>query len=267
MEGTRLDVYMHKNGLSTSRENSKQLINNKCVFVNNKLAHKASLKVKGDESIKIINTFKYISRGSLKLEKAILSFNIGIENKICIDVGASTGGFTDYLIKNGADKVYAVDVGHDQLHDSLLRNEHVVNMEGVNFRYVDVSLFNAPIHIVSVDVSFISLELLFPKIYEVSDENTDIIALIKPQFEAGRENIGKNGIVKNKDVHLMVLNKIRKNCEENNLYINNITFSPIKGKDGNIEYLAHIKKSKPAINCAETNFKALVNSAFELLIK
>ncbi len=265
MEAVRLDVYMHKNGLCKSRESAKQLILNECVYVNNKLITKPSVKVSDFDDITIESNFEYVGRGSLKIEKAVNLFNINIENKVAVDIGASTGGFTDFLIKNNADKVYAVDVGHDQLHETLRNNSKVVNLEGTNFRYVDASIFKEPIDLIVIDVSFISLKLLMPKISEIATQSTDIIALIKPQFEAGREKVGKNGIVKNKSVHLEVLNNINKYCEDNNLSINNITFSPIKGGDGNIEYLAHILKTEKRINNVELNFKALITSAFEFL--
>ncbi len=265
MEAIRLDVYMHKNGLCKSRENAKQLILNECVYVNKNIVTKPSLKVNDSDDIRVENTFEYIGRGSIKIEKAINFFNINTENKTAVDIGASTGGFTDFLIKNNVNKVYAIDVGHNQLHESLIHNKSIVNLEGTNFRYIDTGIFIEPIDIIVVDVSFISLRLLLPKIYEITNENTDIIVLIKPQFEAGRENIGKNGIVKQKNVHLIVLNNIKKYCEENNLYIKNITYSPIKGGDGNIEYLAHIKKKATDIVITEFNFKSLIKSAFEFL--
>ncbi|WP_313345552.1 TlyA family RNA methyltransferase [Sedimentibacter sp.] len=265
MEPIRLDVYMHKNGLSQSRENAKQLILNECVYVNNKLINKPSVKVTDSDDIRIENSFEYVGRGAIKIEKAINLFDINVENKTAVDIGASTGGFTDFLLKKGADKVYAIDVGHNQLHGSLLDNNRVVNLEGTNFRYIEASVFKETIDIIVIDVSFISLRLLMPKICEITDDSTDIIALIKPQFEAGKENIGKNGIVKDKIIHLTVLNNIKKYCEDNNLFIKNITFSPITGGDGNIEYLAHIKKIKAVQNSSELNFKALIKIAFEFL--
>ncbi len=265
MEATRLDVYMHKNGLSQSRENARQLILNECVYVNDKLITKPSLKVTDSDDIRVENTFEYVSRGALKIEKAINSFHISVENKTAVDIGASTGGFTDFLLKKGAARVYAIDVGHDQLHESLLNNDKIVNLEGTNFRYIENSVFKEAIDIISVDVSFISLRLLMPKICEIAGDDTDIIALIKPQFEAGRENVGKNGIVKDKNIHLSVLNNVKGYCEDNNLFIKDITFSSIKGGDGNIEYLAHIKKAKDEQYGSELNFKALIKIAFEFL--
>lgn len=265
MEEYRLDVYMQTNGLSDSREKAKQLINGNCVFVNDKLITKPSFKVNDCDKIVVKNDFNYVSRGAAKLEKAINLFNININNAIAVDIGASTGGFTDYLIKNNAKKVYAIDVGHDQLHETLRNNKSVINLEGMNFRYIDNAIFKEKIDIITVDVSFISLKLILPKIAEISHDDTNVIVLIKPQFEAGRENIGKNGIVKDKFIHLMVLNNIKQYCEENKLSLINLSYSPIKGGDGNVEYLGFIKLERfHAINNKiGINVKDLINEAFE----
>lgn len=262
MEDYRLDVYLLTNNFAESRERAKQLIQNSCVYVNDKLITKTSFKVKSLDKIEVKQSFIYVGRGASKLEKAIKYFNINVDNKTSVDIGASTGGFTDYLIKSNAKKVYAVDVGHGQLHESLKTNERVINLEGTNFRYIDASIFKESIDIITVDVSFISLKLILPKIVEISHDDTDIIVLIKPQFEAGRQNIGKNGIIKDKKVHLEVLNNIETYCTENGLYLKDVTFSPIKGGDGNIEYLGHIKKGLTKINVG-TKFKDLIKQAFE----
>jgi len=264
MEEYRLDVYLQTNGLAESRERAKQLVVNSSVYVNDKLAAKPSLKVSNSDKIEVKNNFAYVGKGASKLEKAIKSFNVDVEDSLAVDIGASTGGFTDYLIKNNAKKVYAVDVGHGQLHKSLKNHECVINLEGVNFRYVDTAIFKECVDIITADVSFISLKLILPKIAQLSHDNTDIIVLIKPQFEAGRQNIGKNGIVRDKKIHLNVLKNIQLYCSENGLHLNDVTFSPIKGGDGNIEYLGHIKKcmnSGPVLS--EKKFKDLVNQAFE----
>ena len=202
-----------------------------------------------------------MGRGYVKLEKAIKSFNINIENKTAVDIGASTGGFTDYLLKHGAKKVYAVDVGNNQLHDSLRNDFRVMNIENTNFRYIDTSLFN-DIDIVTVDVSFISLKYILPKIVEISHNNTDIIILIKPQFEAGKENVGKKGIVKDKKIHLDVLNNLYYSFKENNFNLIDIDYSPIKGAEGNIEYLAHLKMTGTE---KDFIFKDIISKAFEIL--
>lgn len=262
MKDYRLDVYLHYKGYADSRERSKQLILNKSVFVDDKLITKPSYIVNDNVNIKIINSINYVSRGYVKIEKAIQVFNINIENKIASDIGASTGGFTDYLLKHGVNKVYAIDVGNNQLHDSLKNNSQVINLENTNFRYMDTSIFTDNIDIVTVDVSFISLKYILPKIVEISHENTDIVVLIKPQFEAGKENVGKKGIIKDKKVHLEVLNSLNNYFYENNLNLVNINYSPIKGTLGNIEYLAHLR-----INgfSNEFNFKDLIKRAFEIL--
>ncbi len=262
MEEYRLDVYLHTNNLTESRERARQLIISSCVYVNDRLATKPSFKVHSSDKIEVKNNFEFVGRGASKLEKAIRYFNIDVENKEAVDIGASTGGFTDYLVKNNAKMVYAVDVGHNQLHESLKNNEHVMNLEGTNFRYIDTAIFKKCVDIITADVSFISLKLIFPKIAEISNDNTDIIVLIKPQFEAGRQNIGKNGIIKDKKVHLDVLKNIQMYCGENNMCLKNITFSPIKGGDGNIEYLAHIKKNIQTL-LTENQFKDLIKQAFE----
>lgn len=264
-EKERLDIFLHINGFTESRQKAKQLIVNDCVYVDNNLINKPSVKVSSDSSIIVKNEeINYVGRGASKLEKALNNFNINVAEAVAIDVGASTGGFTDYLIKHGARKVYAVDVGHDQLHEKLKSNEKVINMEGTNFRYISSELFKENVDIIVVDVSFISLNLILPKIVEICNDNTSIVVLIKPQFEAGKSNVGKNGIVKDKKIHLAVLNNIKDYCFSNNVYIENITFSPIKGGNGNIEYLAHLKKGNDTKYGSET-FKSLIKEAFDLL--
>lgn len=264
MEEYRLDVYLQTNGLAESRERAKQLVVNSSVYVNDKLAAKPSLKVSDCDKIEVKNNFAYVGKGASKLEKAIKLFSINVDASRAVDIGASTGGFTDYLIKNNAKKVYAVDVGHGQLHQSLKNHESVINLEGVNFRYVDTAIFKECVDIITADVSFISLKLILPKIAELSHDYTDIIVLIKPQFEAGRQNVGKNGIVRDRKIHLNVLKNVQLYCHENGLHLKDVTFSPIKGGDGNIEYLGHIKKSMNSGSVlTDKEFKDLVNQAFE----
>ncbi len=261
----RLDVFLHSQGYAESREKAKQLIINNHIYVDDILSNKPSAKVSSSSSIHIIgDNNKYVGRGASKLEKALNLFNIQALQIVAIDVGASTGGFTDYLLQHGAKKVYAVDVGHDQLHHKLREDERVINIENTNFRYINTEIFVESVDIIVVDVSFISLKFILPKIVEISNDKTNIVVLIKPQFEAGKSNIGKNGIVKDKKTHLVVLNNFNDYCLSNNLYVNNITFSPIKGGNGNIEYLAHIKKGKVAKYNSET-FKSLIKEAFDLL--
>lgn len=265
MEEYRLDVYLHNNELASSRARAKQLITDKSVYVNNKLTVKPSFKVTDEDIINVKNDFLYVSRGASKLEKAVTVFNIELEDVVAVDIGASTGGFTDYLLKHGAKKVYAVDVGHGQLNEKLKNNKCVINMENTNFRYVDTSVFSDYVDIITADVSFISLKYILPKIMEISHENTNVILLVKPQFEAGKSNVGKNGIVRDKKIHLTVLNNFEKYCNENGFFIKNITYSPIKGGNGNIEYLAYLKKTDKEANMIK--FKDLIIEAFEKLKK
>lgn len=262
MEEYRLDVYLHIKGYAGSRERAKQLISGNCVHINDKLVTKTSAKVTDNDVIRVDNNFPYVGRGAVKLEKAVKLFSINVENAVAVDVGASTGGFTDFLLKHGARKVYAVDVGHGQLHESLRTDNRVINLENTNFRYVDSSLFADSVDIVTVDVSFISLKLILPKIVEIGHDKTKIVVLVKPQFEAGRENIGKNGIVKDRKIHLAVLRNFEDYLEENGLYLENIDYSPVKGGDGNIEYLACAGRNN---SNKAFNFKDLINEAFEIL--
>lgn len=260
----RLDVFLFLNGFAESREKAKQLILNDSVYVNNILINKPSAKVFDESDIYIQNKNKYVGRGASKLEKAIDYFKINVENKVCADIGASTGGFTDCLLQHGAKKVYAVDVGHGQLHSSLINSDKVINLEGINFRYINKEIFKEEIDIATADVSFISLSIIMPKIVEISHENSDIVVLIKPQFEAGKSNVGKGGIIKDKNIHFLVLNNFNNYCLENDLFIKNITFSPIKGGNGNIEYLAHLKRGANE-KIKDDKFKSLIKEAFETL--
>lgn len=265
MKDYRLDVYLYDRGFTSSRERSKQLILNNAVYVDDKLIMKPSYKVKETSRIKITQELSYVSRGYIKIEKAIEVFKIIIENKIAVDIGASTGGFTDYLLKHGAKKVYAIDVGNNQLHDSLRNDSRVINLENINFRHMDTSIITDSIDIVTVDVSFISIKYILPKIVEIGHNNTDIVILIKPQFEAGKDKIGKKGIVKDKKIHLEVLNNFNNYCKEMDLKLINIDYSPIKGTEGNIEYLAHLKRVTTNQNKNEFDFKDLIKKAFEIL--
>ena len=259
----RLDILIFEKNLAKSREAAKELIKNNQISVHGRIISKPSALISESDDITVVgNVLKYVSRGGLKLEKAINEFDISLNNKICMDIGASTGGFTDCMLQNGAKKVYAVDVGTGQLHNSLRNDDRVINQENTNFRYIDTSIFTDDIDIITVDVSFISLKHILPKIVEISHNSTDIVALVKPQFEAGKENIGKKGIVKDKQVHLEVLNNLNNYIKINNLNLINIAYSPIKGASGNIEYLTHLKITGSS---NEINFKDLVNQAFEIL--
>ena len=242
---SRLDSLMVSKGLVTSRERAKELIILGQLYIDSVIQTKPSFKTSVDSDIEIKGeVLKYVSRGGLKLEKAINSFNIDLNEKVCADIGASTGGFTDCMLQNGANKVYAVDVGHNQLVNSLINNENVINIEGVNARYLTDKHITEKVDFISIDVSFISLTLVLPTIIQLLKDDGNIVCLIKPQFEAGKNNIGKNGVVKSKTVHKEVLDKIHAFVQSIGMYIKALTFSPIKGPEGNIEYVCLISKSK-----------------------
>ena len=241
---TRLDVLLVQRGFATAREKAKDLIKAGQVEIDNKKCKKPSQVFEEDCEIKITGeTLKYVSRGGLKLEKAIKEFEINLNDKVCADIGASTGGFTDCMLLNGASKVYAVDVGHDQLHEKLCKDNRVINLEGTNVRQLSQKIINEQIDFISIDVSFISLKLVLPNLIDLLCDNGEIVALIKPQFEAGKSFVGKKGVVKSRKTHKMVLNNFIMLAGELNINIKDITFSPIKGPQGNIEYLAFLSKN------------------------
>jgi 23S rRNA (cytidine1920-2'-O)/16S rRNA (cytidine1409-2'-O)-methyltransferase len=239
----RIDTLLVKKGLVESREKAKKFIMAGLVFVDNHKVDKPGTKISEESQIVVKgNPIPYVSRGGLKLEKALDEFDVTVTNKIALDIGASTGGFTDCMLQNGAARVYAVDVGYGQLAWKLRNDKRVVVVERTNIRYADKSTIGELVDFVSIDVSFISLKLVLPVVKELTKDNADIIALIKPQFEAGRENVGKKGIVRNKEIHKEVIRNIEKFCNTIGLTIIDLTYSPIKGTQGNIEYLAHIVK-------------------------
>ncbi len=244
MAKVRLDVFLTENGYAKSRTNAQSLIMEGKVFINNQKALKSGDMINGTENIEVRGkTLEYVSRGGLKLEKAIKNFDLTPENKVCMDIGASTGGFTDCMLKNGAVKVYSVDVGYGQLAWSLRNDERVVNMERTNIRNVTREDIDEELDFFSVDVSFISLKLVLPVAYSLLKENGEGICLIKPQFEAGREKVGKKGVVRDIEVHKEVIRNTFAFTEEIGFSILNLDYSPIKGPEGNIEYLMHIKKT------------------------
>lgn len=266
MTKERIDILLHNRGFSDSREKAKRLVMSGVVFIENNRIDKPGTKVDIDSNIRIKGEKpKYVGRGGYKLEKAIMSFSIDVNDCVCIDIGASTGGFTDCLLKNNAKKVYAIDVGYGQLDWSLRNNEKVIVLEKTNFRYIDISVFKEPIDLVVVDVSFISLKNILPKVKEICYDGTEIVALVKPQFEAGKDKVGKKGIVKDRNVHFEVMRNIYKYCLDNEMYINNLTYSPIKGAEGNIEYLAYIKKGVSTKEKSDKLFNEIINSAFKSL--
>ncbi|MBR0278018.1 MAG: TlyA family RNA methyltransferase [Clostridia bacterium] len=239
----RLDIYLFENGFAESRERAKRIIMEGIVYINNQKADKAGDVVNENDLVEVRgSTLRYASRGGLKLEKAIVSFEINLDNKICMDVGASTGGFTDCMLQNGAKKVYCVDVGYGQLAWKLRQDKRVVNMERTNIRYVTENDIEEKLDFASVDVAFISLKLVLPVLFNLLKDDGEIVALIKPQFEAGREKVGKKGVVREKSVHIEVIENVINFTREFGYKISDITFSPIKGPEGNIEYLMHLSK-------------------------
>ncbi len=253
----RLDVMLVEQGFATSREKAKAIIMSGIVFVDGQREDKAGttfdsekvkLEVKG-------HTLKYVSRGGLKLEKAMDRFGVQLEGKVCMDVGASTGGFTDCMLQNGAVKVYSVDVGHGQLDWKLRNDERVVCMEKTNIRYVTPEDIAERPAFVSIDVSFISLTKVLGPVKELMTEDGELVCLIKPQFEAGREKVGKKGVVRDKSVHLEVIEMVMNYAESIGFKLLHLDYSPIKGPEGNIEYLLHMTKNAEAeaaaLNAAE----------------
>ena len=242
---TRLDVLLTERGLLDSRQKAQATIMSGIVFVNGQRVDKVGTAVANDALIEIRGTtLPYVSRGGLKLEKAMQTFPLTLAGKICADIGASTGGFTDCMLQNGAKKVYAVDVGYGQLDWKLRNDARVVCMERTNARYLTHEEIPEELDFASVDVSFISLKLIFPALYGLLRERGEIACLIKPQFEAGREKVGKKGVVRDPAVHLEVLEHFLIHAKENHFTVLGITYSPIRGPEGNIEYLGFLRKSE-----------------------
>lgn len=259
----RLDIELVARGLARSRERAKEMIKSGSVTVNGKKATKPSAEAAAEDIIESCEEELYVGRGALKLEKAAKEFSLDFTGKICIDIGASTGGFTDFMLQNGASKVFAVDVGHGQLAESLRHDSRVVNAEGTDIREVTVDFFGCHADFICADVSFISLKKILPKIYELLKENACAAVLIKPQFEAGRSDIGKHGIVKDRKVHERVLAEIDEFAALAGFCPEQYTFSPVKGGSGNIEYLVKLVKSEKPHKTAD--FRMLTEDAFNQL--
>lgn len=239
----RLDVLLVDKGFFESREKAKASIMAGIVFIDGQRFDKPGTQIDIESDITVKgNTCPYVSRGGLKLEKAINEFSFDISDKICVDMGASTGGFTDCMLQNGAKKVYSIDVGYGQLDYKLRIDPRVVNMEKTNIRYLDTSLIMEKAEFVSIDVSFISLKLILPVVSEIISESGKILCLVKPQFEAGKKQVGKNGIVRDASVHEEVIKNVISYGKDVGLYPAGLTFSPIKGAKGNIEYLLYLCK-------------------------
>lgn len=243
MKKIRLDQLVFDLGLAESRERAKTTVMSGLVFVNGQRADKPGMQVSPDVNVEVKGTaLPYVSRGGLKLEKALKVFPIDVNDKVCIDCGASTGGFTDVLLKNGAAKVYSVDVGYGQLAWSLRNDERVVNMERTNIRYISSELIPEPLDICVMDLSFISVKLVLPAVCALLKDNAQLVCLIKPQFEAGREDVGKKGVVRDKAVHLSVIESVLSFAPTAGMTVMGLDFSPIKGPEGNREYLCYMKK-------------------------
>lgn len=265
----RLDVLLVKRGLAVSREKAKAVIMAGIVYVENQKEDKAGSMFPDTVKIEVRgNTLKYVSRGGLKLEKAMTHFGVTLDKKVCMDVGASTGGFTDCMLQNGAVKVYAIDVGHGQLDWKLRNDERVVCMEKTNIRYVVPEDLQEPADFSSIDVSFISLTKVLLPVYHLLKDDGEVVCLIKPQFEAGREKVGKKGVVRDPAVHEEVIEKVIAYAKSIGYAVRHLEFSPIKGPEGNIEYLLHIQKQKDGLpENQEADVKGVVAAAHKELDK
>lgn len=262
----RLDAAVFEQGFCDSREKAKTLIMAGVVYVNNQKADKPGMQIKDDDSIEVrSNPLKYVSRGGLKLEKAMSSFDIKLDGLVCADIGASTGGFTDCMLQNGAKKVYSIDVGYGQLAWKLRTDPRVVNMERTNFRYVTKEQVPDELSFASVDVSFISLFLIVPVMRTLMRNDAYAVCLIKPQFEAGRDKIGKKGVVRDKSVHIEVVDNIIGMMLSNGFSVSGLDYSPVKGPEGNIEYLILVQKSDQPVNNLKTTAKDVVMRSHDAL--
>ncbi len=261
MEKIRIDQLLIKKGYVPTRSKALQLIQEGKVYVNQQLISKAGTFCLEDDEIKIKehHLFDYVSRGGLKLKKAIDTFHLDFNQKVVLDIGASTGGFSDCCLKHGASHVYALDVGKDQLDEKLKNDVRVTNYEGIHFKDVQTSLFLKKIDVITIDVSFISIKSILMKVNELFSDII-IVGLFKPQFEVGKQNINKNGVVKNKKTHIEALHAFQHFLHQNHFYCNQLTFSPIMGsKSGNIEYLCLITRKNEIHNCS---IESVVAEAF-----
>lgn len=260
----RLDVLMVKRNLAPSREKAKALIMSGNVLVDGEREDKAGAQF--DEKVNITvkgNQLRYVSRGGLKLEKAVDIWKLDFTGMVCVDIGSSTGGFTDCMLQNGAQKVYAVDSGTNQLCWQLRSDDRVVVMENTNFRYATKDMFDDDMDFASVDVSFISLDKILEPAYNLLKAGGKMVCLIKPQFEAGRENVGKKGVVRDKNIHVQVIEKVVTCAVSCNFAVEALDYSPITGPEGNIEYLMLItKRADKGELLADVSFKELVDEAF-----
>lgn len=264
----RLDVLLVKRGLAETREKAKTTLMAGLVLVNGQKIDKAGTMVKEDAELRVLgDALPYVSRGGLKLEKAMETFNIRMEGKVAADIGASTGGFTDCALQRGAAKVYAIDVGYGQLAWKLRSDSRVVNMERTNIRYVRPEDIGELLDFASIDVAFISLTKVLEPAKALLKDTGEIVALIKPQFEAGRGNVGKKGVVRDPEVHRSVIRAVLAYSREIGFFPVGLTFSPIKGPEGNIEYLVHLVQSAESSALTEETIDKIVDEAHKILDK
>lgn len=262
----RLDVLLVERGFFNSREQAKRSIMAGIVFVDGERIDKAGTNVKTEADIFVKdNICPYVSRGGLKLEKMIDIYGFSLEDATCVDIGASTGGFTDCMLQKGAKKVFAIDVGYGQLDYKLRIDERVVNMEKCNVRYLDCDLIDDDVTFISIDVSFISLKLVFAVASKLLREDGSLVCLVKPQFEAGRQQVGKGGIVRDPKVHEEVIRNVIGYGIDNGLYSHGLTFSPVTGAKGNIEYLLYMTKVSEGEDVTEEEIKKIVAESHEKL--
>lgn len=262
----RLDVLLVKQGYFKSREKAKAAIMAGLVYVNKQISDKAGTAINTDADIEVRNNLcPFVGRGGLKLEKAIKEFNLSFEDYVAIDIGASTGGFTDCMLQYGASKVYAIDVGYGQLDYSLRIHPQVINMERLNIRYLDPEAIPEKVDFISIDVSFISVKLVFPVATQLLKQRGRMVCLVKPQFEAGREQVGKHGIVKQKSIHIEVINKVMDYGLNSGLVPIALTYSPMTGAKGNIEYLLLLEKNDEGLK-EKLDVENITNLAHNALI-
>lgn len=265
-EKKRLDLVVFEEGHTESREKAKAIIMAGQVYVNGQKETKAGTMLKPTDKIEVRGSkMPYVSRGGFKLEKAMQSWDLTLDGKVCMDIGASTGGFTDCMLQNGAVKVYAIDVGYGQLAWKLRSDERVVNLERTNFRYVTEAEVPEPIDFASVDVSFISLKIILPVLYQRLCQGGHAVCLIKPQFEAGKEKVGKKGVVRDISVHTEVVETITAFAVETGFSLLGLTFSPIKGPEGNIEYLMFLQKDEHPENKLDFSVETLTAQSHDVL--
>ena len=261
-EKIRVDLAMVRQGLAPSRERAQALIMAGQVYVNNQKADKAGEPVTAEDNIEFRGEkLAYVSRGGLKLEKAMELYGFKLDSKICMDVGASTGGFTDCMLQKGATKVYSIDVGYGQLAWKLRQDERVVNLERTNVRYITTEQVPDIVDFVSIDVSFISLGLVIPVLVPFLSEEAMMVCLVKPQFEAGKDKVGKHGVVRDPATHIEVLERAVGFAKNAGFGIVGLEFSPIKGPQGNIEYLMVLTRKEPELSVSSEEIRSLVESS------